>query len=405
MTAVVLGYMMIGATAAFLLQPHPWRALGLLPWAGMFLWVMMVIGLMVDYSPYLGQPLFAVTAGVIWYVAFATALRRLPHVSIMEGIRKPLDWAAAAFMGGLSLLLFAWSDYNHKINELVRRSDRLTSPDSPMVVMSKEVYQGLWDGVQTRAWILFLVATIVLLYWLYLFRREMIEAFAELFFLPWYRFKLVGPGIGQFPPYGPVLVVANHASWFDPIWVGKVVPRQITPMMTSTFYDKAGLKFVVKEIFRTIRVADISRRKETPPELQEAAERLEHGECVLLFPEGRMRREDNELLKHFGQGVWYILKARPDTPIVPLWIEGGWGSFASYANGTPPAVNKSFRLDWNRRITVVMGEPIRIDPPLLEEHQTTRKYLMDCVLALRKFLPRPNNNKLLSTTTTPSLPA
>lgn len=401
-TAVTLGYMLIGSTIAFLIQPHPWRALGFLPWGGLFLWVMMVLGLVVDYSPNLGRPLFAIVAGMVWYVPFSTALRRLPYVSVMEGIKKPLDWAAAILMGGLSLLLYGWSDYNHKINDLVRRQDKLTTPENPFPIMSKEAYQALWEGVQTRGWILFLIATIVVLYWMYLYRREMLESFFEMFFLPWYRFKLVGPGVGHFPTYGPVLVIANHASWFDPVWVGKVIPRQITPMMTSTFYDKPGLKFLMKEVIRAIRVADVARRKEMPPELTEAAERLEHGECVLLFPEGRMRRDEAVLLKHFGQGVWHILKERPNTPIVPMWIEGGWGSFASYYGGTPPTVNKGKWIDWNRRITLVMGEPIVLDPPLLDEHQSTRRYLMDCVLSLRKFLPK---SKMLSHTTRPSLPA
>ena len=407
MTAVVLCYMLAGATAAFLLQPHPWRALGLLPWGGLFLWIMMIVGLVVEYSSYFGRPLFAIVAGMVWYVPFATALRRLPNVSIMEGMRRPLDWAAAAFMGGLGLLLYSWSDYNQKINDLVRRLDRFTpTADNPILVLNPVAYLSLWEGVQTRAWVLFLIATVVLMLWLYLFRREMIESFFELFFLPWYRFRLVGPGVGHFPTHGPVLIVANHAAWFDPVWVAKVIPRQITPMMTSTFYDKPGLKFIVKEIFHTIRVQEAKRRRETPPELTEAVERLQHGECVLLFPEGRMRRDENELLKHFGQGVWHILKERPNTPIVPIWIEGGWGSFASYAGGTPPLVNKSMSLDWNRKITIVLGEPIVIDPPLLEEHQPTRKFLMDSVLALRKFLHKPTNStKLLSGTSTPSLPA
>ena len=81
-------------------------------------------------------------------------------------------------------------------------------------------YHALWEGVQTRAWIMFLIATIVLMLWIWIFRREMFESFAELFFLPWYRFKLVGPGIGHFPTYGPVLVVANHANGLlDPLLV------------------------------------------------------------------------------------------------------------------------------------------------------------------------------------------
>jgi 1-acyl-sn-glycerol-3-phosphate acyltransferase len=400
MTAVTLGYMSIGATIAFLVQPHPWRALGLLPWGGLVLWVLMIIGLVVDYSTTVGRPLFAIVAGIIWYVPFATAMRRLFSVSIMDGMRKPLDWAAAAFMGGLSLLLFGWSDYNHKINDLVRR----TALENPFPAMNAQAFQALWDGVQTRGWIMFLIATVVLIFWIYLFRREMVESFLEMVCLPLYRFKLVGPGIGHFPNHGPVLVIANHASWFDPAWVGKVVPRQVTPMMTSVFFDKPGLKFLVKDIFGSIRVADIARRRETPPELSEAVERLKHGECVLLFPEGRMRREEDELLKHFGQGVWHILKERPNTPIVPIWIEGGWGSFASYQGGTPPAVNKGKWFDWNRKITLVLGEPLVVDPPLLEHHQTTRKYLMDCVLALRKFLPKSHTKMLGGPPSVPSLP-
>ncbi len=405
MTAVILGYMLIGSTVAFLLQPHPWRALGLLPWGGLFLWVLMIIGLVVDYSSTLGRPLFAIVAGILWYVPFSTGMRRLSQVPIMEGMRKPLDWAAAAFMGGLSLLLYGWSDYNHKINDLVRRSDRLTTSENPFPTMNTQIYQALWEGVQTRAWILFLIATVVLIFWIYLYRREMFESFFELFFLPIYRFKLVGPGVGQFPTYGPVLIVANHASYFDPVWIGKVVPRQITPMMTSVFFDRAGLKFLVKDIFGCIRVADVARRKETPPELGEAIERLKHGECVLLFPEGRMRRTEDELLKHFGQGVWHILKERPNTPVVPIWIEGGWGSFASYYGGTEPTVNKGKWFDWNRKITLVLGEPIVLDPPLLEQHQSTRKYLMDCVLTLRKFLPKNHTKLLGGPPAPPSLPA
>jgi hypothetical protein len=50
MTAYVLLYVSIGAVVAFLCQPHPYRALGLLPWAGIAFWIMLMVGLVLDYS-------------------------------------------------------------------------------------------------------------------------------------------------------------------------------------------------------------------------------------------------------------------------------------------------------------------------------------------------------------------
>jgi 1-acyl-sn-glycerol-3-phosphate acyltransferase len=375
-TAEILVYVLAGSVTAFLCQPHPWRALGLLPWAGLAFWILMVVGMAVGYSPNFGRPIFAFLAGILWYVPFATALRRLPYVSMMEGVHRLLDWPAAIVLGLLSIWLFADAEYTLNISRLARE---IISPDQ---------YHQAWNGIGTRAWILLLIATVALMLIMYIFRREMLESFTELIFLPLYRFKVLGPGVGRFPQYGPVIVVANHAAFFDPLWVGKVIPRQLTPMMTSVYFDKPFLHFLCKDIINAIRVQQVARRKEMPPELMEAVARLDRGECLLIFPEGRMRKSDDELLKRFGQGIWHILKDRPRTPVVPLWIEGGWGSFVSHADGTPPLAKKNKWLDWNRRITIVLGEPLTLPAPVLEQHQNTRQYLMDAVLQCRRVLFR-----------------
>jgi 1-acyl-sn-glycerol-3-phosphate acyltransferase len=212
--------------------------------------------------------------------------------------------------------------------------------------------------------------------------RETLELIAASALWPVYRIRCRGPGIAYFPLYGPVIVIANHAAFFDPCWLGKIVPRRITPMMTSAFYDVPILHWLMKRVIRAIRVQESSYRYEVP-ELKEALVRLDEGECLVIFPEGNLRREDSKLLRRFGQGIWHILRERPLTPVVPCWIDGNWGSFFSHWHG-PPMKNKS--PDFLRRITVLMAPPLLVPPAVLEEHQQTRQYLMNAVADLRKML-------------------
>jgi 1-acyl-sn-glycerol-3-phosphate acyltransferase len=214
-----------------------------------------------------------------------------------------------------------------------------------------------------------------------LYLREILELLTEFLIWPFYRIKGRGPGLECFPQ-GPVLVLANHSSWIDPVWLAKVLPRRVTPMMTSLFYDKPFLRWLMVRIVHAIRVEASFFRREAP-ELKQAVAALERGECVIVFPEGRMRRREDQLVHRFGQGIWHILRERPSTPVVPCWIEGGWGSCFSYRGG-PPGKNK--RLDWRRRITVVVGEPRLLEPSVLADHLATRTHLMEACLSARRDL-------------------
>jgi 1-acyl-sn-glycerol-3-phosphate acyltransferase len=181
---------------------------------------------------------------------------------------------------------------------------------------------------------------------------------------------------------GPVLVVANHSSWFDPLFVAKVLPRRLIVMMTSQFYDLPGMRWVFKHVVHAIRVQASTYRREAP-ELKKAISELNKGHCVVIFPEGAMRRRESLPLKLFGQGVWHILNERPNTPLVVCWIEGAWGSYTSYWNGKP-TVNK--HMDFWRRIDVAVGSPMLLDDVVLKDHRATRTYLMRLCLETRRYL-------------------
>ncbi len=156
----------------------------------------------------------------------------------------------------------------------------------------------------------------------------------EIALWPVYRIRSYGPGVFSCPRRGAVLVIANHASYLDPLWLAKILPRRVTPMMTSAFYDLPVLHWLMTAIVKAIRV-EVSTFRREAPELKEGIAALDRGECLVIFPEGMLRRRDDQPVRHFGQGVWHILKERPTTPVIACWIEGGWRSYFSYYNGPP----------------------------------------------------------------------
>jgi 1-acyl-sn-glycerol-3-phosphate acyltransferase len=212
--------------------------------------------------------------------------------------------------------------------------------------------------------------------------RQTLENILEAVTWPIYRICAHGPGVNQMPARGALLIVANHSSYTDPIWVGKIVPQLIHPMMGSVFYDLPVVHWCLKNILRVIRVEAKKVRREAP-ELAEAVAMLRQGECVVIFPEAILRRTQEQLVRPFGQGVWHILRDVPNTPVAVLWIEGGFGSYFSYKDG-PPTTNKRF--DWWRHIDIGVSEVGPLPASVLVDHRTTRDYLRRRCLECRRYL-------------------
>ncbi|MSQ96241.1 MAG: MFS transporter [Gemmataceae bacterium] len=216
----------------------------------------------------------------------------------------------------------------------------------------------------------------------WVFRREVAEQLLEFAFAIMFRFRSAGPGLEKFPLKGPVIVVANHSCYMDPLLLGKVLPRSLIPMMTSVFFDHWFLRWTMTYLADAIRVEKSGFRRDVP-ELRVAIAALDAGKCLVIFPEGRLRRSEEQPLKMFGQGVWHILKERPQTPVVVCWIEGGWGSYFSYFKG-PPTKGKKF--DIAHPIGIAVGEPHLLGEELLADQRATRQYLMEQCLAARQHL-------------------
>lgn len=345
-------WIMAGTAAGSLLaglQGHPLRSLGLVPIGATGLLVSLAWATAISVPWWLCL-VVGVMAGLINVPLMTSYQASLPADARGNGMAV-LNMAGYVLMAAMSFLMFG-----------LARSQWLTAPGQLWLVTG-------------------LTAVGAFVAWRILY-RESLEAVTEVVLWPLYRVRGHGPGLERFPPTGPVFVVANHSAWFDPLWLGTVLPRRIIPMMTSLFYDLPVLRWLMVHVVHAIRVQCATYRREAP-ELEEAIAALDQGECVVIFPEGRMRRRLELPLRQFGQGVWHILRERPNTPVVACWIEGGWGSYTSYCGG-PPLKNKHPRL--RRHIDVAVAEPIVLEPSLLADQRAARAFLMKACLEARRFL-------------------
>lgn len=343
--AVIAGVALGSLLAGF--QKHPRRVLGLVPWGATGLTVGLIIAAAGGVPTRTLCVILGAMGGLVNVPLAATYQADVPPDSRGNAmaVRNFADNVLIALMSFVLFALAHWAG---------------------------------WGATAQLALVAVLAGLLALASWWFL-RREVVELILEGPFTVMYRFRVHGPGADAFPLRGPVLVIANHACWMDPLFLGKMAPRTLFPMMTSNFYDLPGVRWFMVHIFRAIRV-EAGRVRREVPELDEAIQRLDEGRCVVVFPEGRMRRHEEMPLRHFGQGIWHILKARPQTPVVVCWIEGNWGSYFSHRGG-PPTRNK--KLDLRRPIDIVVSAPHTLPPEVLADHPATRGRLMRECLALR----------------------
>jgi 1-acyl-sn-glycerol-3-phosphate acyltransferase len=342
------GGFVLGALLASI-QGHPRRSLGMIGYAA----IALVIGLLFTFGS------LSLPTGSWLFLGAMAGLIHIPLLAAYQGDLFPdargngmvlfnlVGWLA---MTGLAFLMYLVLEHS--------------------------------EGDKIAFWLLVGLGGLVTLVSWWAFLRETLEQLTEIVVWPMYRLRAAGPGLDHFPLQGPLLVIANHSAWLDPLWLAKVLPRRLTGMLTSNFYDRPGLRWIFKDILKTIRVQASAFRREAP-ELMQAIKALDEGECVVLFPEGMMRRREDRPLKMFGQGVWHILRERPATPVLVCWIEGGWGSYFSYWGG-PPTRDK--KLDFRRRISIAVAKPQVLDDPLLTNHRALRLYLMEVCLETRRHL-------------------
>lgn len=129
--------------------------------------------------------------------------------------------------------------------------------------------------------------------------------------------RLEVDGLETLPVEGPVLVVGNHDSHWDPVTVGvaAIRRRQIKALAKSTLWDVRGLSPILDGMGQI----PIERGAGDAGALSRAIEELRNGACIGVFPEGTRSR--GEVLRP-RSGLGRLALEVPEAKLVCVAIEG-----------------------------------------------------------------------------------
>ncbi|MDX1606557.1 MAG: 1-acyl-sn-glycerol-3-phosphate acyltransferase, partial [Candidatus Competibacterales bacterium] len=146
-------------------------------------------------------------------------------------------------------------------------------------------------------------------------------------FLVWMLIHLIyrvrKQGLEQIPEDGPALLVCNHVSYVDALIIAGCIRRPVRFVMDHRIFRVPVLSF----LFRTAGAIPIAPARENAELLERAyrriGRRLDAGELVCVFPEGRLTPDGD--IQPFKRGIERMLRTHP-VPVVPLALRGLWGS-------------------------------------------------------------------------------
>lgn len=147
-------------------------------------------------------------------------------------------------------------------------------------------------------------------------------------------------GVRHLPSSGPFILLANHESILDPLFMQVACPRRLYAMTKSTQFARPFMRWLLLRL----GAFPVRRYRVDAQAVRTALRLLEEGRGVGLYPEGE-RSWDGELQPFRRGAVGLVLKS--GVPVVPCGVSGSY----------------HVRPRWSRRIVrgrvaVRFGEPM-----------------------------------------------
>jgi 1-acyl-sn-glycerol-3-phosphate acyltransferase len=162
-------------------------------------------------------------------------------------------------------------------------------------------------------------------------------------------FSLRLEGRGHVPRTGPVLLLANHQSFLDPILVGVASPRHLYYLARKTLFRNPVFTWLI----RSVNAVPIDQEGIGKEGLQTILGLLQAGRAVVVFPEGT--RTTTGAMNPLKPGIHLLIK-RARAPIVPVGIAGAYDAWPLWR---PVPIPSPLFLPASRRtLAVAVGQPL-----------------------------------------------
>lgn len=186
----------------------------------------------------------------------------------------------------------------------------------------------------------------------YLFKWAVVNPMLRLYF----RGRIYGAE--NVPRKGPLIVVANHASDFDPPILSSTVRRPVSYMAKEELFQVP----VLKQAIQLYGAYPVKRGSADRSAIREALKQLEQGWAVGIFLQGT--RTADGLIPEPKIGA-ALIAAKAQAPLLPVSL---WGTQRILAKGSP--------LPRPVPLTIRIGEPI--DPPASTDRQGLEAVTAQC---------------------------
>lgn len=144
---------------------------------------------------------------------------------------------------------------------------------------------------------------------------DMLYSFLKIV-LPWVFFPFIKveiKGLSNIPAQGPVVLISNHSSNWDPLILGIYLPRKLSFMAKEELFKTFFLGLIV----RSLGAIPVKRGAADRNAIRKSIKVLEEGKVLSMFPEGT--RSKTGEVKEFQPGA-VMIAYKGNANIVPVGL-------------------------------------------------------------------------------------
>lgn len=138
-------------------------------------------------------------------------------------------------------------------------------------------------------------------------------------------YRVRSKGWDNLPEEGGAVLICNHVSYVDAVLLAIASPRRIRFLSLDTLQTVP----IVGTLLRLADVIPVSPER-SKDAIRLAVEHAKRGEIVGIFPEGHLTRDGHV---HEFQRGYELIARRAGVPVVPVCLDGLWGSIFSFKGG------------------------------------------------------------------------